>query len=136
MGAAILERLGKDRGVVVRSAGVGAVHGARAAPEAIRTARRHGLSLEDHGTIPLSPELLDWADHVLVMEGHHKRIVERWGAPEKVTMLSEYGGDGRDIPDPIGEGEDKYEEVFHDLDAYLNCFLKTEEKPNRAASSR
>ena len=129
MAGAILERLGAERGVRVRSAGTAAVAGLRAAEEAVRTAERHGLSLAEHVTTPLTADLLDWADHVLVMEGYHRRLVCRMGAPEKVTLLSEYGGDGGDIPDPIGAGEDVYEDVYGRLETYLENFLVTEQRP-------
>ncbi|HEY7461965.1 MAG TPA: low molecular weight protein arginine phosphatase [Gemmatimonadota bacterium] len=129
MAAVILERLGGERGVRVRSAGTGAVSGAPAAEEARRVARRHGLSLASHRSAPLEPELLAWSDHVLAMEGYHKRVIERLGAAEKVTLLSEYGGDGGDIADPIGEPEETYERVFAALERYLAAFLETEQAP-------
>ncbi|MFN2433554.1 MAG: low molecular weight protein arginine phosphatase [Gemmatimonadota bacterium] len=140
MAAAILARLAAESGgeatVQVRSAGTGAAEGAPAAEEAERVAERHGLSLAGHRTQPLTRELLDWADHVLVMEGYHRRAVERMGAAEKVTLLSEYGGTGRDVRDPIGCGEDAYEETFAALETYLAAFLGTEARPKGGQRSR
>jgi protein-tyrosine phosphatase len=129
MGAAILEALAGERGVRVRSAGTGAVAGLAASPEAQRVAERNGLSLAAHRSAPLTPDLVEWADHVLAMEAHHKRIVEQMGAAEKVTLLSEYGGDGGDIADPIGAPEEVYERVFDALRNYLASFLETEQAP-------
>ncbi|MBA2565907.1 MAG: low molecular weight protein arginine phosphatase [Gemmatimonadetes bacterium] len=129
LGAAILERLAGEKGVEVRSAGTGAGAGSPATEEARRVAERHGLSLERHRSLPLEPEVLAWADHVLVMENYHKRTVERLGAGEKVTLLSEYGGDGRDIDDPFGMGEASYERVYELLETYLAQFLTTERHP-------
>ena len=126
MAQAILERLGRERDVEVRSAGTGAWEEAPASSAALRTVERHGLSLGEHRSRPLAPDLLDWADHVLVMERAHKRVVERMGAAEKVTLLSEYGGDGEDIADPLGEAEERYEDVFAALSWYLESFLETE----------
>lgn len=133
MGAAILEALAREHDVQVRSAGTGAVEGALASAEAIEVAARHGLSLEGHRSSPLKPALVEWADHILVMEGRHKRVVERLGAGEKVTLLSEYGGDGRDITDPLGSGTETYEKVFASLSLYLARFLQTEERPKSRA---
>lgn len=131
MAAAILGKLGEELrlDMRVRSAGVATGEGYPPAEEAVRVVARHGLSLVAHRTASLTPELLEWADHVLAMEAYHKRVVERMGAGEKVTLLSEYGGDGRDVPDPIGLGEDAYERVFERLEAYLADFLRTEQKP-------
>lgn len=129
MAGAILARLGAESGLHVRSAGTAAAAGLPAAEEALRTAERHGLSLADHATTPLTADLLEWADHVLVMEGYHRRLVSRMGAPEKVTLLSEYGGDGGDIPDPVGAAEEVYEDVFGRLESYLENFLVTEQRP-------
>jgi protein-tyrosine phosphatase len=129
MGAAILERLAEGRDVHVRSAGTAAVPRATATAEARRVAGRRGLSLADHRSEPLTTELLEWADHVLAMEVYHKRVVERMGAAEKVTLLSEYGGDGGDIQDPIGLPEQVYEEVFEALWCHLAWFLETEQAP-------
>lgn len=129
MAAAILEDLGRGADLEVRSAGVGTVEGLPAAAEAVTVAGGRGLSLAGHRSRPLDPELLEWADHVLVMERRHKRMVERLGAAEKVTLLSEYGGDAGDILDPLGLGEDVYEEVFNKLEKYLAAFLATERRP-------
>lgn len=125
---AILERLARGRALQVRSAGVTAAEGSPASAEAMRVAERHGLSLAGHRSSPLTAELLEPADFVLAMESHHKRVVERLGAGEKVTLLSEYGGDGRDILDPWGQGEETYEAVFERLQLYLASFLETEQK--------
>ena len=56
--------------------------------------------------------------------------MERGGSPEKVTLLSEYGGDGRDVADPIGRGEQAYATTFEALGRYLRAFLETESPPN------
>lgn len=129
MAAVILISLGAERGVRVLSAGTDASHGVPASAEAQRVAEHHGLSLGAHRSTPLAPELVEWADHVLVMEGYHKRVVERMGAAEKVTLLSEYGGDGGDIADPIGGPAETYESLFSVLGGYLTSFLETEKVP-------
>jgi len=129
MAAAILESLGRAAAVEVRSAGTAAAEGERAAEPAERVAARHGLSLAGHRSTSLTLPLVEWADHVLTMEARHGQLVELLGAGEKVTLLSEYGGDGRDIPDPLGQGEEAYEEVFEALGRYVASFLETEERP-------
>lgn len=132
MAGAILERLARGRDVEVRSAGVAASEGAPASPEALRVAERHGLSLADHRSRPVTPDQVEWADLILPMETYQRRVVERMGAGEKVTLLSEYGGDGRDIADPWGHPEEIYEDVFRRLELYLSSFLETEHRPKEA----
>ena len=131
MAEAVLRRIGAEHGIEVLSAGTGAVAGLPLAEEAVRVLARRGLALEGHASRPLTEELLEWADHVLAMERHHKRVVERMRAAEKVTLISEYGGDGGDVRDPIGLGEEAYEDVLSQLERYLSAFVATELAPER-----
>ena len=101
--------------VEVDSAGTAAAAGDRAMPEAIAVARRHGLRLDDHTTKALTRELVESADHVLVMKPEHGRRVQELAASASVNCL--------EIDDPIGRGELAYEEAWRQLDERIAAFL-------------
>lgn len=67
--AAHAARFGAD--VDVRSAGVRAVVGNPAEPEAVTVMARRSIDLADHVARQITPGLLDGADLVLTMEGAH-----------------------------------------------------------------
>ena len=62
-----------------------------------------GIDIKDHISIPLSKELIDWADKIICMSPSHKQILESIGVTALVL------GDG--IPDPYGA----------DIEAYRKC---------------
>src|SRR5206468_12293195 len=67
----LAERLGctveelPQRGFLVLSAGIAAMMGGGAAPEAIEAARELGADLTRHSSRPLSPKLVAAADHLI-----------------------------------------------------------------------
>lgn len=101
--------------VEVDSAGTAAAAGDRAMPEAVAVAQRHGLALDDHRTKALTRELVESADHVLVMKPEHAQRVQELVPSAAVTCL--------EIDDPIGQGEHAYEESWRQLDDRIAAFL-------------
>ena len=113
--AAAIARSRVAPGVEVDSAGTGAAPGDPAMPEAVAVARRHGLALDDHRTKALTRELVESADHVLVMKPEHGQRVQQLLPAAQVTCL--------EIDDPIGRGELAYEESWRQLDDRIAAFL-------------
>jgi protein-tyrosine phosphatase len=108
----LAERLGcapvelPERGFLVLSAGLSAMMGGEAAPEAIATARELGADLSDHRSQPLTRELLAQADHLIAMtRGHLRALAGQGGPPPRLLSY-----DGADIPDPIGASPEVYRE--------------------------
>lgn len=97
-----------DLDVLVDSAGVFADIGAPATDEAIRAMEKRGIDLTSHRTKPLTDELIDMADIILVMTSAHKQLIEGVAAGKAYTLL-EYAGDGGDISDPYGGDDEEYE---------------------------
>lgn len=61
----------------IRSAGVAAWQGGEASAYAIDVMRELGMDMRSHRSQPTTPELLLWADHIVVMEpGHAKHIID------------------------------------------------------------
>lgn len=101
----LAERLGCDvselpaRGFTVESAGLAAVPGVPATPEAVAVAAELGADLAGHLSRPLYPEALAAASDVLAMtHGHAMALAFRYpGLGPPARLLGE-----SDLDDPIG----------------------------------
>jgi protein-tyrosine phosphatase len=110
--AARARALGLD--LVVSSAGLSALEGEPATPEARAALRRRQLDAEGHRARRLTEELVREADLVLTMTSAHKQgLLARFPeAAGKVFTLGEFaeGPAGGDVEDPYGRGEEAYEQ--------------------------
>jgi protein-tyrosine phosphatase len=102
MAEALMAERARSRGVdvLVSSAGIAALVGRPAAPEAQDLMRARGLDISGHLARQLTPELLAAHELVLVMEEGHRRAVERMvpAARGRVRRLGHFGG--FDVADP------------------------------------
>jgi len=99
----------------VRSGGLHAGDGNPADPSAIACAQRMGVSLAAHRSAPVGPELLDWADLVLVMQGSHVAEIERrWPQyGSRVRLLGDFlPAPPHVLPDPYGHEAPVFDRVF------------------------
>ena len=103
-----------DINILVDSAGVFAPIGDLAADNAIAAMKKRGIDLSLHRTKPLTAELIEMADIVLVMTNAHKMLIENM-APDKVFTITEYAKSEGEIPDPYGGDLEEYEEVADEL---------------------
>ena len=103
-----------DMDILVDSAGVFASIGESAADNAIAAMKKRDIDLSLHRTKPLTDELIDEADIILVMTDAHKMLIENM-AKGKVFTLSEYADSEGDISDPYGGDLDEYEEVADEI---------------------
>ncbi len=113
-------------GVEVASAGVAALAGSPASAEVPRVLEEVGVEASPHEAQELTPELIEWADAVLVMGPSHAAVVESLGGAGKVALVTEYlPGDesGRSVVDPIGGGMGVYRETRDQLRAAIDAFL-------------
>ncbi len=97
-----------QHGYVVESAGVSAMAGMVASPEAVAVVGDLGADLNHHQSQPVSEQMLAVADHILTMtRGHLDRLLAT-GIPTRVKpqLLSQ---DGQDIDDPIGATHEVYQ---------------------------
>jgi len=107
-------------GMQVGSAGLIALPGNSASFNAVRVARENSISLEEHKARPITTELIDNADLVLVMESHqgHELITHHPQASEKILVLrhfARYGSRERGISDPYGRNLEAYRFCFEDI---------------------
>src|SRR3954467_1132011 len=103
--------------IEVASAGVGATWGQPPSPHAVEVLRPWGIHIGDLRSQPISDELVDWADLILVMtRGHLETMMMLFPeAADKVqlvcSMNEELRGQMLDVPDPIGLGIHAYFET-------------------------
>ena len=95
------ERRGFD--VSVRSAGTLHINGRPADKHATAVCREIGVDISGHRSQGVSDELVEWADHILVMELHHAEFLRNSHEDlgDKVLMFGNFGGTYQ-ISDPVG----------------------------------
>jgi protein-tyrosine-phosphatase len=126
----MLERGGSEQ-ASVESAGVFAIEGMTATRETLRVLQDVGIDASSHRARVLTPEMIQSADYVFVMEPFHaEEVVRRVPvAREKTHLLKAYGlrdaGESLAIPDPIGKP----------LEVYEVCFAEIREAAERVARS-
>jgi tRNA threonylcarbamoyl adenosine modification protein (Sua5/YciO/YrdC/YwlC family) len=116
----------EDRGAIVMSAGIAAMMGGRATPEAVEVMRTRGIDLRYHETQPLSEPLVRHADVIYTMtQSHRQAILAEWpGAAERTQALC---ADGSDISDPIGGPLERYSRCAVQIEAELRSRLDSME---------
>ena len=124
MAAALLaERLAR-RGVAVtvESAGIHALVGRPAEPEAQALLRERGLDLSRHRARQLTAEILRGFELVLVMEERHERAVHQLvpGSRGRVHRVGKFGG--FDVPDPYRRERAEFERALALIEEGLSDF--------------
>ncbi len=103
-----------DLDILVDSAGVFALIGECAADNAVLAMEKYDIDLSLHRTKPLTEELIEMADVILVMTEAHKMLIKDM-AGDKVYTLLEYANSEGDISDPYGGDMEEYEETAEEI---------------------
>jgi len=119
--------------VQVESAGVFAVDGMASTRETQRVLQAVGVDCAAHRARSVTPQMVQEADLVLVMEQFQLEEVLRRApsAKEKVHLLKTYGAapgapaDNPNIPDPIGKPLEVYEVCFAEIKEAVERVAKT-----------
>jgi protein-tyrosine phosphatase len=106
-------------GFFVQSAGLAAIMGAEATPEAVSAAGELGADLTGHGSQPLTIELLLQADRLFAMTASHLRML--YGVRGVTPRL--LAPDGEDVADPIGAAPEVYRDCARQIRGYLEKLL-------------
>jgi protein-tyrosine phosphatase len=108
----------EERGAVVMSAGIAAMMGSQAAPEAVAAMAQRGLDLSRHESQPLTAQLARQADVIFAMtRSHLSAIASQW--PDAAIRAKLLSPDEFDIADPIGASAEVYEKCAEQLDAAI-----------------
>jgi protein-tyrosine phosphatase len=119
MAEGLLSKMLQDRGcynVNVKSAGLSALVGEAPHINAQKLMRSRGIDIATCRAHQLEPDLLYWADLVLVMEAEQKKYIETISPAVKgrVCRIGEWGD--FDIPDPYGFPEEAFERALELID--------------------
>jgi RpiB/LacA/LacB family sugar-phosphate isomerase len=128
-------RLGDRPGWTIGSAGVAAAQGEAASPEAREVLKEWGIDLSRHRSRPLTRELADAADWLIVMTAGHAQVVKALfpDARARVRLLTDFGARRmpEDVPDPIGQSIDVYRFTRDRIDrAVADVLLAVMEESN------
>ncbi|HND55514.1 MAG TPA: Sua5/YciO/YrdC/YwlC family protein, partial [Pirellulaceae bacterium] len=113
----------EERGVWVLSAGVAAMSGGRASPEADTAVSNWGMRLIHHESQPVSERMVRFADLILAMtRGHREALLSQWpDASGRVHLLTRGKGD---VSDPIGGPEELYQRCAEQIDSHLASWVE------------
>jgi protein-tyrosine phosphatase len=116
------------RGFLVLSAGMAAMMGDSAAPEAVSAVRAFGANLSEHISQPLSPDLVTQADYLIGMtRGHLSLLSGRFPRPGCRPRLLDRTG--LDLADPIGGDQEVYRECAQQIHRHLEELLPEIQQP-------
>lgn len=125
MAEALLAGRARARGLDVRvsSAGIAALVGQPAEPEAQDLMRARGLDISGHRARQLTTELLAAHELVLVMEEGHRRVVERMApaARGRVRRLGHFGD--FDVADPYRGPRTAFEQALALIDRGVSDYV-------------
>lgn len=129
MAAALARHAARERGwsqVEVRSAGTGAMDGSPASEEVPVVLEEAGVAWEPHSSQELTPELVEWADLILVMGPSHGMAVDAMGGGDKLALVTDFiegSRRGRPVMDPIGGDAEIYRATRDQLDQAVRAVL-------------
>lgn len=111
------------------SSGIATQEGYPATEKAIAVTMEIGVDLSLHRSKPLTKELIEWADYILVMESRHKEeILCRFPeAKDKVNLLKEFSPsypEDTEIADPIGKSSYHYRLCLNEIRESIEGFLE------------
>lgn len=120
---AILCRRCPGDGIVVESAGLGALAGNPIDPFAETILVEHGLSAKAHVARQVTPALVDAADIVLVMEAQQLGAIRALSASaaDRTFLLGKWHGE-IEIPDPYRQRLAVFRDVYWMIDKAVNSW--------------
>lgn len=127
---AIARRLARERRLSLEfaSAGVSAIDGGPATPEAMRVAAEHGLDLSAFSSRSLTARAVRGADLVLTMTAAQRDRSRALGARRALVVTELGSGSGRPVADPYGCGTAAYRRVYEELASELELVLDALER--------
>ena len=110
----------KKNGYHISSAGVMAIDGHPASPEAVVACQSRGVDISGHRSKLISREMINSADYILAMsEAHYNTILSiAPDAAAKTRML-----DPKGIADPIGNTQDIYDKCAQQIHDAIESFF-------------
>jgi protein-tyrosine phosphatase len=113
-----------QRGYEIISAGLAAVSGDAASPEAVQTMRDMAVDLADHVSQPLQAQTLEQADYIFAMTDSHVRQLLAM-VPEAAERVQLLRRDGGNIADPVGQDIEAYRSSAAEIEANLRAIIES-----------
>jgi protein-tyrosine-phosphatase len=115
--------------ISVSSAGTHTRQGTPPDPEMVQYLSEMDIPMKPHQAKPISKDLVDWADRILVMEAYHAEIIEhQWPeTKEKLDLLGKYISDDLlvdDIVDPYGRSMFHYRSARSQISMAIRNLVK------------
>lgn len=113
----------------IDSAGTGAYHtGQPPHPSSIAMAGKYGIDISTQRARQIAPADLAHFDILFVMDADNERDVRRLCTAEnehkiKLLLNEAFPGENRAVPDPYGQGEEAYRQVFELIDKACTAFI-------------
>ena len=116
-----LEREGLLKEYRVRSAGVCAVEGAPASPDAVRVMAERGVDISGHRAHDLTPADVEEATLILTMTPSHAESIRREFPRQarKVYTLAEMAGRSYGVDDPYGGSLSEYRRCADEIERLI-----------------
>jgi protein-tyrosine phosphatase len=111
-----------ERGFLILSAGIAALPGDPASPEAVEVMTELGAELKDHTSRPLSSDMVWQADYLITMTRAHQVAMASRFAPymAETRLLDPAGGD---VADPVGAEREVYRDCARQIREHLEKFV-------------
>lgn len=125
----VAARLRKETGVglEVRSAGFHSREGRASEPGFVAIARDFGIDLSEHRSCLIRNEDLDWADLVLIMDGHNYRLMHHH-YPQALAKTLWLGAVTAATPvlieDPYRGSDERQREIANQLETACSALLQ------------
>ena len=107
----------------VSSAGISAIGGNKASPQAIKVLQEEGVDPGSHQSRPLGLKMIEQADLIVTMTVDHKTVVETLAPWEKgkIFTLKELAGETAelDLADPFGQSKEVYRRTRDEIKLLL-----------------
>ena len=111
------------RGFVIMSAGVSAMDGMPASPEAVKLLARDEIDLGSHSSRALTVEMLDQADRIYTMTVSHRELLLA-SRPELADRIELLSRNAIDISDPFAGTEEDYARCREEIESHLLQILE------------
>lgn len=121
----IIAKYGLEDKINVESAGIFAIQGQPASPQAVEVMKKQSIDMTNHRSKQLTKEKIKKADLILTMTNSHKNAVISMDlkAADKTFKLNEYAYEDKerhtDIMDPFGASVEIYEKSFKEIEKAL-----------------
>jgi protein-tyrosine phosphatase len=114
--ALLKDALSEHQDITIESAGLGALVDHPASEHAVALMQERGLDIRQHRARQITPDMVNEADLVLVMEAGHRRAIDmnEPAARGKIYRLGEW--QDRDISDPYRQPREAFEAALADID--------------------